>query len=407
MKYRTDMREMKPDDEFAAVVTLVHGTFAKNAVWTSEDSAFSKVLRSSLSGPVLIKTFEWSGKNSHRARIKAGAQLAELLKNLMGIYPNAKHCIVGHSHGGNVILYALESSEVCDKVACVVFLATPFIVAYPRDAKTILRLLKFVFRFGVFVPWLFGSVCFAVSMTAALGFGPVLLFSIFGTVATYLLWRIDKWWFAYHNETLPKVLESRSQEIVQRVSTTISDGVPFFNARSRRDEAYGYLTVLDRISEGPSNLWRPAFFAWFVGITTGLFMGGVGYYLSIATDNDYWEKIGSIGFMLFALPCIAALSFLLVAVVSQLIMVGWMKLFRGHGLGYGDRFYENWLAHISTSMSPIEHRCCTEREYTPSGKGLRHSMLYTNERVIEDIAAWIRQVLCDEMKTGGETKSGS
>ena len=59
-----------------AVVTLVHGTFARGAPWTQPGSALSKAVCEHFGGRVQLRRFDWSGRNSFRARAKGAEALA-------------------------------------------------------------------------------------------------------------------------------------------------------------------------------------------------------------------------------------------------------------------------------------------------------------------------------------------
>lgn len=94
------------------LVILVHGTFASTEKgWASMDSKFiNKLLKfhHSISGHYMnYTTFKWSGQNSLYERQMAAINLAEMIninnKNYKRIH------LIGHSHGGNVIQYALQS----------------------------------------------------------------------------------------------------------------------------------------------------------------------------------------------------------------------------------------------------------------------------------------------------------
>ena len=61
------------------VVTLVHGTYARGAAWTKEGSALRSQIAEALVGhgrDAHFDVFEWSERNTHKARIKAGYELA-------------------------------------------------------------------------------------------------------------------------------------------------------------------------------------------------------------------------------------------------------------------------------------------------------------------------------------------
>ncbi|MFM9845807.1 MAG: esterase/lipase family protein [Hyphomicrobiaceae bacterium] len=108
-------------------ITLVHGTFGKGTAWTQEGSGLRQKLSESLRDACL-NVFEWSGRNTHRARLEAGRELAEFLDAIALRDPHARQVVITHSHGGNVALYAGRHIKNRQGLARIVFLATPFIV---------------------------------------------------------------------------------------------------------------------------------------------------------------------------------------------------------------------------------------------------------------------------------------
>lgn len=125
-------RDAGPPEEPPAptryVVTMVHGTFARRAAWVGPESEFSRYLRAEL-GTARIEPFRWSGANDVWARAKASEDLRVHLRDLIGEDPGARHCLVAHSHGGNVVLGALRDRQLAEDVCGVVTLATPFLSA--------------------------------------------------------------------------------------------------------------------------------------------------------------------------------------------------------------------------------------------------------------------------------------
>ena len=55
-----------------------------------------------------VVDFSWSGENSHEARLAAGDRLAHLMREISHKDPDAHIHLIGHSHGGNVVLRAVS-----------------------------------------------------------------------------------------------------------------------------------------------------------------------------------------------------------------------------------------------------------------------------------------------------------
>ena len=102
-------------------VFLVHGTWGRGeSAWyhtTSTSTSFASKLRVALgkrgieSESVIFFPFEWKGGNTHIDRLEGAASLASKLIELRRQYVNVadiKIHFVAHSHGGNVVLKALE-----------------------------------------------------------------------------------------------------------------------------------------------------------------------------------------------------------------------------------------------------------------------------------------------------------
>src|SRR5262245_43471765 len=114
------------------LITLVHGTFARHSQWTANTSLLCRHLVERLPGGVRIETFSWSGANSHRDRLAAGAELKSQLENQLRAYPEASHFVISHSHGGNVALYAMRNAGLDGRLQAIVCLNTPFFCVTPR-----------------------------------------------------------------------------------------------------------------------------------------------------------------------------------------------------------------------------------------------------------------------------------
>ena len=76
-------------------------------------------------GPVEFRYFQWSGRNSVKARTRAAEDLRALLRGDLYESPAARHVLIAHSHGATVVLNALDGadSDVRDAVGAVVLLS--------------------------------------------------------------------------------------------------------------------------------------------------------------------------------------------------------------------------------------------------------------------------------------------
>lgn len=101
-------------------VFLIHGTWGQdNEGWyqiAASRENFAARLAARLVGTPLegalsraATVFEWSGANTHEARLKAAQDLALLLTGIRKAHPNERlrFHFVAHSHGGNVLLASL------------------------------------------------------------------------------------------------------------------------------------------------------------------------------------------------------------------------------------------------------------------------------------------------------------
>ncbi len=155
-------------------VWIIHGTFnppepgtvkwfetGRNGVTTFCDALSERLMGTPLQGAVWRMphgptVFAWSGQNDHAERVAAGMKLASEMLEVVKRDPTARVHLVAHSHGGNVVLKAIEhyqefiqrpprfriipspdinpsamaivqDSPSSDRLGRVVFLGTPFL----------------------------------------------------------------------------------------------------------------------------------------------------------------------------------------------------------------------------------------------------------------------------------------
>jgi hypothetical protein len=120
------------------VITLVHGTWARNATWTRASSPLCSALRAEFPR-MLIVPFTWSGANTMRARDKGSQALAAHIRDFIFRHPSARHYIIAHSHGGNIAMYALREDDLRRRFDGLVCLSTPFLHVRPREIPPVAK----------------------------------------------------------------------------------------------------------------------------------------------------------------------------------------------------------------------------------------------------------------------------
>lgn len=121
------MADAEPDQK-KLVVVLVHGTFAQGAGWARESSSFARELCRLEGYRTITTSFSWSGRNLIGDRLVAAEALSTQVEEIRRLHPSASMVLVGHSHGGSVIAYALKANPLLGRqLAGCAFLSTPFV----------------------------------------------------------------------------------------------------------------------------------------------------------------------------------------------------------------------------------------------------------------------------------------
>ena len=247
------------------IVILVHGTWATNADWCKQDLEFCKLLQAGQDRQLTIKGFQWSGWNTHRARIRAGQELADKIIQASREHPTAKIVLIGHSHGGNVIRYALRYRGAASHVDSVITLATPFIHCEPRSPSAWLftlakafafeaLLISSILAFGLILflfAELFGSLRLASSVISH--FTNLLIipaiFAVFGALRWLYVNRIG--WFL---SSVEEKLVSSQIQLLREIDPPLVRNLPLLSVEVRADEArfLSYLREFCRTGCTPS-----------------------------------------------------------------------------------------------------------------------------------------------------------
>lgn len=246
------------------VVTLVHGTWAYGlpelvrlrrflgrpapAIWTDDASPFCRDVIEYLTvdgEPPIIRRFEWSGRNQVRARAEAAEELLTDLRQVRTEWPDARHVVVAHSHGGSVALYALrdagaEAAKLVERLVC---LATPFIHSRDRpitpsgDAGFLfLTLPLFGLCFLAFSPF----VAFPDLTAETQPHGPMFLY--FWLPLGLGLWASARWGRLLHRVRAATALPQ-------------APAVPVLLVRGDGDEATGALALGSFVAAFTARVW--------------------------------------------------------------------------------------------------------------------------------------------------------
>jgi hypothetical protein len=124
-----------PSKRHSVIITIVHGTWGgrrgwrkKIPLWFEPNSEFRQELCKALYGmEVTIEVLAWSGSNSVVARYKAAVNLARQISTNLNLYPDHRHLVIAHSHGGNIALKAMDIAGSQAFQVRLVTVATPFL----------------------------------------------------------------------------------------------------------------------------------------------------------------------------------------------------------------------------------------------------------------------------------------
>ena len=116
---------------------LVHGTFSMRRWARDLNGPIRQAIKACVPA-VQFEPFEWSGWHSQGARSRAAAELSARLGELCR--QHEKVIVVGHSHGGNVALQAIQDLGCSPaRSLSLVTLATPFLHARASNDQRNLR----------------------------------------------------------------------------------------------------------------------------------------------------------------------------------------------------------------------------------------------------------------------------
>jgi pimeloyl-ACP methyl ester carboxylesterase len=218
------------------VITLVHGTWSSARNWPAASRIRSEIEQSLTNSR--IESFPWSGHNNNIHRIEAQSRLVIQLQSQLEKYPAAKHFIIAHSHGTQVSLYALRNPNIVGKIAGVVGLGSPFLIASARNTESFRDTFWGWFELRVWV--------FLVGLISVSIFGEQPIFTII-TLAAFAVFLFVPSLTQRLKQSCYRCLISWIRETQRRTKAAMGfvpgESTPVFFIAAREDEAYWLLKV--------------------------------------------------------------------------------------------------------------------------------------------------------------------
>ena len=378
------------------VVTLVHGTWAfglpilvwlrrklgltERTIWTHPSSVVCQYLTEHLTvdglAPVLLP-FRWSGRNRVLERARAAEDLIGYLGNMARVYPDARQILIGHSHGGTVVLYALRDAIAEARVAGVICLGTPFLYARPRLGPFGWKCLTH--GSGI----LFGLVGGAIALTLQVPGPPI---------ARFLL-RLALWAFVVAIAVITVRAWIRGAERMrQRLALPLIKQSRILIVRAPGDEALGVLGGLRVMGAAMGLGW--GVLAWPGGglmrFAERLGRASIGSGIGVIQRGATRLASLCLGFLAGAYLTVAGLILVPVAVLTSLIL--WPVGLELVPFGL--------LLDVTIEPSPAgtwpvywqPRPPASETSSSLTGRGLDHSSSYDDPRALETIVDWINEL---------------
>jgi hypothetical protein len=350
--------------------------------------------------------------------MEAANVLRDHLRRICVEQPDAAHFIIGHSHGGNVITYALADPTLAQGVRGVICLATPHIRAEPRDIDATLNVFRLLVLGGAafianIVSNLVGMLFFlAIAFFGTRGLGVAdaralvaLLLVVQVLFAISLTFWINAGFQRRFADGPEHRLRKKQEAIVERLQPPFVAHPPYFCVRTGFDEASVWLRTVHAIAAVPFWLWRPNLLVAACAVMYGLF----GCYYAVFTLQQIYNLLfgdgldptfgfGAFTFFIVVLALVANL----LAACMYAVMFVLPQMVRSRIYGFGkEGLYDNVLADVRPAREPdasdVAHlnrpvsRIVIGRgpkSWRPTFR-LGHCAIYDDEAVIRAIADWI------------------
>jgi hypothetical protein len=379
------------------VITLVHGTFARDADWANDPQSPLRRRLTEKLDDVDFKIFKWTGGNSDVDRIDGAKELQGAIRCVATESPDARHIIIGHSHGGNVILRALDGFSEAGHVDRVVTLATPFINCKARELNRLVKVLRggstaLLAALALLVVWM--SIPIAKSLEAIVPLGNpdesdpwgtwqtivVCLDLLLGLLAATYLWLKV---FAKTGPVFARA-KAKQEKIMAEHDHPGEVTVPFLSVSTNFDEAAIILGGASRFAE---------FVAWFDWILKPivylLWISIIGF-AYLAANSDGWDEDRYLFIFITAILILMQLPLALLRTAIRGAGAGFRGLIRSLIFGSGG-ITKNSLVEFWTTKAPtgVKNAKVCSLAVDVNMTGMRHSAVYTTPTILDKIADWI------------------
>jgi hypothetical protein len=403
----------------AICVTLVHGTWARNAPWTQSDSFFCTELARRIGEPVIFRQFNWSGRNSFSGRSKAAIELLSYLREGIEQNPSSKQVIIAHSHGGNIVLYALrDDDKVRRRIHRVVCLSTPFIIALRRDFGENInlqtrslamasRLIVAILICGV-LPYFRRSLhanhllaCFQVFL-AAFFLSTLMVFAVQDLITGFVSKRKNR---VFKELEIPRVektklLVIRSTADEASLALTATQFAAWLATKSWKilSAPFGFFDEWAARAEAWADDHMLTMLSW--GMPVGFLVTGAFFVVLLRSGSTWLTRGDWFWFVLGGAATVTGMCMVLSIIPGQISKI--LNFIAGLLLAPLYLILTILTVPFSPELAFALWEVQLTVESTPTGKcrvvqiscaettGLRHSSPYSDSRAIEEIVNWIR-----------------
>ncbi len=200
------------------------------------------------------------------------------------------------------------------------------------------------------------------------------------------------------DSTVHNWLAGRALARVSQLGVPLDGAPPILSIVVRRDEARGWLRGISAVAETP-NVTR-AKLAGLVSkwVVLAYLIGGVAI-RKLVVENDRFSKGVRDAFDVLTGASLFIGAFLLFVVLLALpfLVIGVSALVRWHRYGFGEKLLDNLIKRTDITRTPnnvLPAADLIELELSEElrrGRGLRHSLIYQDSKVVKIIADWLEE----------------